>query len=209
MPRATAPTRTLQDCVLLIEDSEDSMLLVKYALQEFGEGKYRLEWASNLSNGLEQLADGGVDVVLLDLGLPESNGPASYAWVREMAPKLPVVVLTGDACEETEVTVTASGVDDYLVKDKTSGALLLEAIHAAIISHKRAPAPGCSQDRRPPRSTEGFTGPQKAKTRVVRRIHDAASALHTKPTHCEIRNQSRCLFLLIFPKGWRNLPGAT
>jgi DNA-binding NarL/FixJ family response regulator len=69
--------------------------------------------------------------VLLDLGLSESSGPASYAWVRESAPGVPLVVLTGDTSEETEFSVLASGVKDYLVKSQTSASLLLQAIGAA------------------------------------------------------------------------------
>ena len=138
LPLATAANPCLQKCVLLIEDNEDAMLLVRYALHEHGNGRYRLEWAPNLSDGLDALSKGGIDVILLDLGLPESTGPASYAWVREMAPQVPVVVLTGDSCEETESTVNASGVDDYLVKEKTSASHLLEAIQTAISKERRS-----------------------------------------------------------------------
>ena len=83
LPRAAAPAATQQECVLLIEDSEEAMFLVRYALEEYGNGKYRMEWAASLSAGLEHLAHNKIDVVLLDLGLPESSGPESYAWVRE------------------------------------------------------------------------------------------------------------------------------
>lgn len=133
----TAPAATRQQCVLLIEDSEDAMLLVKYALQEHGEGKYRLEWANNLSSGLEHLSSGGIDIVLLDLGLPECSGPQSYAWVRELAPHVPVVVLTGDTSDETEFEVTASGVAGYLVKYQVSGSRLLNAIQIALDERKQ------------------------------------------------------------------------
>jgi DNA-binding NarL/FixJ family response regulator len=75
--------------------------------------------------------------VLLDLGLPDSSGPESYAWVREVCPKLPVVVLTGNNSEETEFAVTASGVEGYLVKDQVSGSLLLQAIRAALYANKQ------------------------------------------------------------------------
>lgn len=133
---AATPAGKRQKCVLLIEDSEDAMLLVRYAMQEYGGGKYRLDWVTNLGDGLAQLSKGGVDVILLDLGLPESSGPACYSWVREMAPEIPVIVLTGDTREETEFAVTASGVEDYLVKDQVSGILLIEAIRAAIRANK-------------------------------------------------------------------------
>ncbi|HWF48885.1 MAG TPA: response regulator [Bryobacteraceae bacterium] len=137
LPATTAPTEKRLDCVLLIEDSEDAMALVQYALQEYGQGKYRLVWANTLSEGLGHLSEGGVDVVLLDLGLPESSGPTSYAWVRAKAPKVPVVVLTGDECQETEFSILASGVEDYLIKDQISGSLLLQAIQAALHANKR------------------------------------------------------------------------
>jgi phosphoserine phosphatase RsbU/P len=126
-----------QKCVLLIEDNEEAMFLVQFALQEYGDGAYRLEWADGLSAGLERLHKGGVDVILLDLGLPDSSGPASYSWLREAAPEVPVLVLTGDGREETEFTVAASGVADYLVKDQISGALLVQALRAALHTTNR------------------------------------------------------------------------
>jgi DNA-binding response OmpR family regulator len=46
-------------------------------------------WATSLSEGLTELSKGGVDIVLLDLGLPESSGPESCAWIREMALDVP------------------------------------------------------------------------------------------------------------------------
>jgi DNA-binding NarL/FixJ family response regulator len=140
-PQRTAAAATMQQCVLLIEDSEEAMLLVRFALEEYGRGAYRLQWASDLSSGLDFLAHGGIDVVLLDLGLPESSGPESYAWVREIAPKVPVVVLTGDSRAETEFAVTASGVEGYLVKDQVSGSHLIEAVRAALFANKRPRLP--------------------------------------------------------------------
>lgn len=136
-PPATGPAANLQECVLLIEDNEEAMWLVRCAMQEHGNGRYRLEWATTLNQGLEQLSNGGIDVVLLDLGLPDSSGPESYGWVREVCPQVPVVVLTGNTCEETEMAVTAGGVESYLVKDQVSGSLLLQAINAALHANRQ------------------------------------------------------------------------
>ncbi len=136
-PRAEAAAGNSLKCVLLIEDNEDAMLLVSFALQEYGKGHYRLEWAGSLADGLSRILKGGVDVVLLDLGLPDSSGPVSYTWIREAAPDVPVVVLTGDAREETEMTVFSSGVHDYLVKDKVSGPLLVSVINEALCKDER------------------------------------------------------------------------
>ena len=112
------------------------MLLVQYALQEHGNGRYRREWAKELHEGIDQISKGGIDIVLLDLGLPESCGPATYASVREAAPDLPVLILTGDTREETELEITASGVEDYLVKEQVSGSLLLQSIQSALYAAK-------------------------------------------------------------------------
>jgi DNA-binding response OmpR family regulator len=141
LPSATAPAARRQECVLSIEDNEEAMWLVRYALEEYGNGKFRLEWANSLSGGLNQLSRGGTDIVLLDLGLPDSSGPESYAWIREVAPKTPVLVLTGNTSVETEFAVTASGVEGYLIKDHISGSLLLQAIRAALYANKQRKNP--------------------------------------------------------------------
>jgi DNA-binding NarL/FixJ family response regulator len=137
LPRSDSQAAQLKQCILLIEDSEEAMLLVRYALQEFGNGTYRLEWADGLTAGLHRLAKGDVDLVLLDLGLPETSGLASYSAIRKASPDLPILVLTGDTREQTEFAITDGGVDDYLVKDDVSGSLLLQAIRGALYSNKR------------------------------------------------------------------------
>ncbi len=133
---APLSTGVPQECVLLIEDDEEAMLLVRYSLQEYGEGRFRLKWVETLSEGLTQLSKGGVDIVLVDLGLPDSSGPSSLASVREAAPEVPVLVLTGDTREETEFAAAAYGMDDYLVKNQLSGAQLLYAIRYSIRANK-------------------------------------------------------------------------
>jgi DNA-binding response OmpR family regulator len=140
------PSGKLQETVLLVEDSEEAMYLVQCALEEYGHGAYRLEWVDGLTGGLARLSKGGVDLVLLDLGLPESSGPASYVRLREVAPDVPVLILTGDTREETESAVAARGVDDFLVKDEVSGSLLLQAIRAALYTNKSALA--CAKEIR-------------------------------------------------------------
>jgi DNA-binding response OmpR family regulator len=137
LPGAETPSGKLQETVLLVEDSEEAMYLVQCALEEYGHGAYRLEWVDGLTGGLARLSKGGVDLVLLDLGLPESSGPASYVRLREAAPDVPVLILTGDTREETESAVAARGADDFLVKDEVSGSLLLQAIRAALYTNKR------------------------------------------------------------------------
>jgi len=123
--------------VLLIDDSEDLMLLVERALENIGDGKYCVTWARCLKDGFRELTKGGIDIVLLDLGLPETSGPISYACVRGCAPELPIVVLTGDECHEIKHLIVAAGVDDYLIKQHISGSVLVQTIEAVLRSKKR------------------------------------------------------------------------
>jgi len=144
---APATTGVQQECVLLIEDSEEAMLLVRYSLQAYGDGRYRLKWVESLSEGLVQLSKGGVDIVLLDLGLPDSSGPSGLASIREAAPEVPTLVLTGDTREETEFAAAAWGVDDYLVKDQVSGAELVHVVRTLIDTRRMQKRRTATDDR--------------------------------------------------------------
>jgi CheY-like chemotaxis protein len=138
-PEIPAEVSADQRHVLLIDDSQDLMLLVEQALQKYGSGRYRLSWAKCLKDSFCGLIGGGVDVVLLDLGLPESSGLISYAFVRGCAPEVPTIVLTSDDSPETKDLIVAAGVDHYLVKQRTSGDLLMDAIEGVLQSQRRPP----------------------------------------------------------------------
>jgi len=127
-----SPATTCPQQVLLIEDSKEAMWLMLRALEKYAYGKYKLEWAGCLSEGLCRLLDGGIDVVVLDLGLPDCSNLFSYAWVREAAPLVPVVVLTGDSSDETASSVVASGASHYLVKERTSAAKIVHTINEVL-----------------------------------------------------------------------------
>jgi DNA-binding NarL/FixJ family response regulator len=131
-PQGSSSATTCRQVVLLIEDSRDAMWLVLRALEKYAYGRYKLEWANCLSEGLSRLLNGGVDVVVLDLGLPDCSRLLSYAWVREAAPSTPVVVLTGDSGDETEFSVVASGANHYLVKERTSAAKIVHTINQVL-----------------------------------------------------------------------------
>jgi len=122
--------------VLLIEDSEEQMLLVRSALEQFGQGRYQLEWADQLRHGIDRLGAEQVDIVLLDLGLPESSGPVSYTAVREAAPGVPIIVLTADGREETVQLVINGGAEGFLVKQEVTGEKLIRVIGEAISRKK-------------------------------------------------------------------------
>ena len=123
--------------VLVVEDSPGDAWMVRDALEEGSNPSYRVEWAENLADGLTRLADGGIHVLLLDLGLPDSHGLAALARVRTLAPTIPVVVLSGADDEQFAVGAVHAGAQDYLMKSDVSHHLLSRSLRYAI-ERKRA-----------------------------------------------------------------------
>ena len=116
---------------LLIEDNPGDARLLAEMMAEAGNGSPRIKWADRLGAGLQSLTEGGIDIVLLDLALPDSQGIDTLSAVREAAPGIPVVVLTGLDDENAAMESLRQGAQDYLVKGKFDGALLLRSIRYA------------------------------------------------------------------------------
>ena len=123
--------------VLIIEDNPVDARVVQETLQRTPAPGYRVEWAESLSKGLVRLAGGGIDVLLLDLGLPDSQGLAALAPIQALAPSVPVVVLSGADDEQLAVQAVQAGAQDYLVKPHAKRHLLTRALRYAI-ERKRA-----------------------------------------------------------------------
>ncbi len=118
--------------ILLIEDNPGDARLLRETLAEFGGAPFELHWVARLSEGLERLDEGGIDLVLLDLSLPDSHGLETLFKVRDREPNVPVVVLTGTDDEVTGALAVRRGAQDYLVKGRTDGDLLPRAVNYAI-----------------------------------------------------------------------------
>ncbi|MEP7271875.1 MAG: response regulator [Acidobacteriota bacterium] len=117
--------------VLLIEDNPSDAGIAR-ALVEAGQGAFICEWVDSLARGVERLAAGGVDVVLLDFGLPDSEGLATFLAVQEAAPTVAVVALTGSGDEATALTAVQHGAQDYLFKGSVNRHLLSRAVRYAV-----------------------------------------------------------------------------
>ena len=119
--------------LLLLEDDSDDALLVQASLENAAPREFELTRAARLADALELLADGRFDVMLSDLGLPDSPGPATVQAIRERAPAgLPLVVLTGRDDEALGRDAIKLGAQDYLMKGRADGALLARALRYAI-----------------------------------------------------------------------------
>lgn len=118
--------------VLLIEDNPDDAFLVRESLIDSTGARFSVEWAERLAQGLEILENEEIDVVLLDLSLPDSSGTETFHRVYKQAPRVPVVVLTGLEDEMLGAELVREGGQDYLVKGHADGTLLTRCINYAI-----------------------------------------------------------------------------
>lgn len=124
--------------LLLVEDDEDDVSLIRLQLAEASpETPFRIDAAHRLGDALPRLR--GADVVLLDLGLPDSRGIEGVTRIVTEAPEVPVVVLTGRDDRELGLRAVREGAQDFLVKGRVDGHLLDRSLRYAI-ERKRAEA---------------------------------------------------------------------
>lgn len=117
--------------ILLVEDNPGDARLIQEMLTEAQEFGVKIDWVTRLSAGIERLGQGGVDLVLLDLGLPDSHGLETFDKAYAQAPQVPFVVLTGLADETVALRAVRQGAQDFLVKGQTDGIMLFRAIRYA------------------------------------------------------------------------------
>ncbi len=113
--------------VLIIEDNEGDFILVADYLSE-AFPLANIIHSSYLSEGITVLKQQPIDIILLDLILPDSKGEQSINQLKALPGIPPVIVLTGFADKETGINSLKLGVQDYLVKDDINGAVLQKSI---------------------------------------------------------------------------------
>src|SRR5882672_2796741 len=117
--------------VLLVEDNPGDVRLFLELLRETGAGHVKLEHVDRLSTALERLSNQTFDVVLLDLSLPDAQGLDTLVRAHAHAPSVPIVVLTGLDDQALAVKAVRAGAQDYLVKGRVDGDLLVRSMRYA------------------------------------------------------------------------------
>ena len=123
--------------LLLVEDNPADARLLRELLKEPPAGGFQVEHVTSLTAALAQLGQGVFDVVLLDLGLPDSQGLQTLTLAQEAGHELPIVVLTGLDDEGFALEAMRAGAQDYLVKGRFDSQLLVRTIRYAV-ERKRA-----------------------------------------------------------------------
>jgi len=121
--------------ILLIEDNSGDAQLVRLYLKE-ASLKHELFHADTLFEGVEIIKDRRIELVLLDLTLPDTAGFKTLSSFLERVPNVPVIVLTGTNNEIIGNQAIKAGAQDFLVKGQFDGKLLGRAIRYAIQRYK-------------------------------------------------------------------------
>jgi signal transduction histidine kinase len=118
--------------VLLVEDNSGDALLLREMFKKEKPGSFELTHVSTLGEALAVLAKGGMDIVLLDLGLPDGHGLDTVRRAHAVAPAIPLIVLTGLEDEALVAEAMKEGAQDYLIKGQIENRALPRALRHSI-----------------------------------------------------------------------------
>jgi PAS domain S-box-containing protein len=128
--------------ILVIDASYDDFELIAHQLTLSKEARPVMEHCDSLASGLERLRSGGIDIILLDLSLPDSQAVDTVKNVRICAPTVPIIVLTGNNDNEIALTTLQCGAEDYLVKGVFDATTLSRSINYALARNAAREANG-------------------------------------------------------------------
>ena len=122
--------------VLLVEDSPIDSELVTAMLAEASRQEVQVTTVPTLAQAVEVLELNKPDCVLLDVGLPDADGFEGLRELRRCAPTVPIIIQTGHLDERFGLDALKKGAQDYLVKGRFDGNLLIRSISYAIERHR-------------------------------------------------------------------------
>jgi signal transduction histidine kinase len=126
--------RALQ--VLLVEDNAGDARLLREMFRTERPDSFELTHLLRMSEAVTHLAKGGVDIVLLDMGLPDMHGLDTVRQAHAVAPNVPLVVITGLDDEALAAEAMKQGAQDYLIKGQIESRALPRALRHAIERHR-------------------------------------------------------------------------
>ncbi len=117
--------------VLLIEDNPADTFLIKEMLNPAGIKNYTINHSGFLKDALLKLENNSYDIILSDLGLPDSSGLETINATLKLAANIPIIVLTGTDDDQLGNDAMSIGAQDYLIKGQISSDQLLRSIRYA------------------------------------------------------------------------------
>ena len=122
--------------VLLVEDNPVDEFMIRAALERCVSAMFAVTSAVRLDDAIQQAGSTPMDVLLLDLGLPDVQGLEALVRARAALPHLPILVLSGNDDEQLATRSVQQGAQHYLLKSTTMAEVLPCAIRDAIERHR-------------------------------------------------------------------------
>jgi signal transduction histidine kinase len=118
--------------VLLVEDNAGDARLLREMFSKETAGSFELSHLTHMREAEARLKAGGVDIVLLDMGLPDGHGLETLRRARAAAPDVVMIVMTGMEDEALAAAAMKEGAQDYLIKGQIENRALPRALRHAI-----------------------------------------------------------------------------
>lgn len=122
--------------VLLVEDNPEYAHGLSLELSNTNPGCFKFSHSKSLLEALDRLNQADIDLILLDLALPDSHGQAAFDEIQKQAPHLPVIVLTTEEDISLSIRMIQEGAQDCLVKGKMEIDHLAHAISYSLERHR-------------------------------------------------------------------------
>jgi signal transduction histidine kinase len=122
--------------VLVVEDNAGDVRLLREMFSGERAGSFELTHLLRMSEAEIHLAKGGVDIILLDMGLPDGHGLETVRRAHAAAPGIPLIILTGLDDEALAAEAMTQGAQDYMIKGQIESRALPRALRHAIERHR-------------------------------------------------------------------------
>jgi signal transduction histidine kinase len=122
--------------VLVVEDNAGDVRLLREMFSGEKVGSFEITHLLRMSEAEAHLAKGGVDITLLDMGLPDGHGLETVRRARAAAPNIPLIILTGLDDEALAAEAMTQGAQDYMIKGQIESRALPRALRHAIDRHR-------------------------------------------------------------------------
>lgn len=98
--------------ILIAEDNDSNFILMSYLLKK----QYSIIRAINGKEAVECAKKGGIDIILMDIKMPEMDGLEATRIIKQTQPNMPIIALTANAFESDRDQAFEAGCDDFLSK---------------------------------------------------------------------------------------------
>jgi DNA-binding response OmpR family regulator len=118
--------------ILIVEDNPVNALFVQELLSRAPTVSFEFSKAATLAVAVETIKNQKLDIILLDLDLPDSQGYATFQTVNSLTSAAPIIILSSVQEQETAIRAVQEGAQDYFIKGSFEGNLLIRAILFAV-----------------------------------------------------------------------------